>query len=185
LAIAIRFSYNPHMAESGPFLMYRVTLKTASGRSGGSDTAVVVPEGTVIPEKARKALYRFRVLTMTGEEKASYIVLGTGPEELKVSDMHWGHADRSHGLETTMHAKVAHARDTPLCFSVVCYDGSAWVPYAKVPATVTDGRAFGRLRVNHPLLTPDDARPSRKALRTADPALLRFTLEQCAPLEAR
>jgi hypothetical protein len=168
------------MAESGPFYMYRATLKTASGRSGGTGTTIVAPEGTVIPEKAHKALYRFRVLTMTGEEKASYIVLGTGPEDLKVTDMHWGHADRSHGLETTMHAKVSHVRDTPLCFSVVAYDGSAWVPYAKVPATVTDGRAFGRLRVNHPLLTPDRPKPSRKALRAADPALLRFTLERAS-----
>lgn len=158
-------------------MMYRVTLKDASGRVGGTATTVVVPEGVQQPQKPAKTLYRFRVRTADGTETVSPIAVGLPPAEFTISDLRWGRTDLEHGSETTMRAKVEHHDGAPLRFVVEHNQSGSWKPYATVPATVNDGIATATLRVHHPVLPPTGAEPAASEIEAADVAKLRFTLE--------
>jgi hypothetical protein len=166
------------MAASDKVMMYRVTLKDASGRVGGTATTVVVPEGVQRPEKPARTLYRFRVRTADGTETVSPIAVGLPPAEFTISDLRWGRTDLEHGSETTMRAKVEHDGGAPLRFVVEHNQSGSWKPYATVPATVKDGIATATLRVHHPVLPPTGDEPAAPEIEAADVAQLRFTLEK-------
>ena len=168
------------MAEPQPVVMYRVTLKDASGRVGGSATTVVVPDNTQKtdePHPRGPQLFRFRVRTADGDEHVSAVAVGQ-PVGLEISDLRWGETSLDHGDETTMTAKVKRDHGMPLRFVVEHNDGGSWTPYAMVPATVKNGKATGKLRVHHPVLPPTGEAPSPSAVKSAEVAQLRFTLER-------